>query len=71
MATVHNNANKDDIAKTVIMSGDPLRVKQIAEEYLEDVEFSEDLFHSSPNSFANECNGIVVKTNNYLLQLWA
>ena len=37
MATVHNNANKDDIAKTVIMSGDPLRVKQIAEEYLEDV----------------------------------
>ena len=35
MATAHNEANKGDIAKTVIMSGDPLRVKQIAEKYLE------------------------------------
>ncbi|MBP1545225.1 MAG: hypothetical protein J6A37_01330 [Oscillospiraceae bacterium] len=35
------------------------------EEFFEDAEFSEDRFHSSPNRFANECNGIVVKTNNY------
>ena len=35
MATAHNEANVGDIAKTVIMSGDPLRVKQIAEKYLE------------------------------------
>lgn len=35
MATVHNSANKGDIAKTVLMSGDPLRVKAIAEKYLE------------------------------------
>ncbi len=34
MATAHNSANKGDIAKTVIMSGDPLRVKAIAEKYL-------------------------------------
>ncbi len=35
MATAHNSANKGDIAKTVIMSGDPLRVKQIADKYLD------------------------------------
>lgn len=35
MATAHNSANKGDIAKTVIMSGDPLRVKKIAEKYLD------------------------------------
>ena len=35
MATAHNEANIGDIAKSVIMSGDPLRVKQIAEKYLE------------------------------------
>ncbi len=37
MATAHNEANFGDIAKTVIMSGDPLRVKAIAEKYLENV----------------------------------
>lgn len=35
MATPHNAANIGDIAETVIMSGDPLRVKYIAENYLE------------------------------------
>ncbi len=35
MATPHNEANKGEIAKTVIMSGDPLRIKAIAEKYLE------------------------------------
>lgn len=35
MATVHNSANKEDIAKTVIMPGDPLRSKFIAENFLE------------------------------------
>ena len=35
MATAHNMANPGDIAKTVIMSGDPLRIKKIAEVYLE------------------------------------
>ena len=33
--TPHNNANKGDIAKTVLMPGDPLRAKYIAETYLE------------------------------------
>lgn len=33
--TPHNNANKGDIAKTVLMPGDPLRAKFIAENYLE------------------------------------
>lgn len=33
--TPHNEASKNDIAKTVIMPGDPLRAKMIAEKYLE------------------------------------
>ena len=32
--TPHNNAKKGDIAKTVLMPGDPLRAKVIAEKYL-------------------------------------
>ena len=35
--TPHNNAKKGDIAKTVLMPGDPLRAKYIAENYLTDV----------------------------------
>ncbi len=35
--TPHNNAQKGDIAKTVLMPGDPLRAKFIADTYLEDV----------------------------------
>lgn len=35
MSTPHNNAAKGDIAKTVLMPGDPLRAKFIAENYLE------------------------------------
>ena len=34
--TVHNEANKEDIAKVVIMPGDPLRAKYIAINYLKD-----------------------------------
>lgn len=33
---IHNEAKKDEIAKTVIMPGDPLRAKYIAEKYLDD-----------------------------------
>lgn len=35
MSTPHNAANQGDIAKTVLMPGDPLRAKFIAETYLE------------------------------------
>ena len=35
MSTPHNSANKGDIARTVIMPGDPLRAKFIAERYLD------------------------------------
>lgn len=35
--TVHNEARKEDVAKTVLMPGDPLRAKYIAENFLEDV----------------------------------
>lgn len=35
MPTPHNEANLDDIAKTVIMPGDPLRAKYIAENFLD------------------------------------
>lgn len=36
MPTAHNNAKLGDIAKTVLMPGDPLRAKHIAETYLTD-----------------------------------
>lgn len=35
MATPHNGANKGDIAQTVLLPGDPLRAKFIAETFLE------------------------------------
>ena len=35
MSTPHNSAEKGQIAKTVLMPGDPLRAKYIAENYLE------------------------------------
>ena len=37
MATPHNQAKNGDFAKTVLMPGDPLRAKFIAETFLEDV----------------------------------
>lgn len=37
MGTIHIEANTEDIAKIVLMPGDPLRAKFIAENYLEDV----------------------------------
>lgn len=36
MTTPHNNAQKNEIAKVVLMPGDPLRAKYIAETFLED-----------------------------------
>ena len=36
MSTPHKEANKGDFAKTVIMPGDPLRAKYIAENFLDD-----------------------------------
>ncbi len=38
MTTPHNDAKKGQIAKTVLMPGDPLRAKFIADTFLEDVE---------------------------------
>lgn len=37
MSTPHNAAQKGEIAKTVLMPGDPLRAKYIADHYLENV----------------------------------
>ena len=47
MATPHNQANKGDIAKTVLMPGDPLRAKYLAETYLENVK----QFNATRNMF--------------------
>ncbi len=38
MSTPHIEAQKNQIAKTVLMPGDPLRAKYVAENFLEDVE---------------------------------
>ena len=37
MATPHISAEKGDFAKTVLMPGDPLRAKFIADTFLQDV----------------------------------
>lgn len=37
MSTAHNNAKEGDFAKTVLMPGDPLRAKFIADNFLTDV----------------------------------
>ena len=37
MSTPHNTAKKGDIAKIVLMPGDPLRAEFIANKYLENV----------------------------------
>lgn len=37
MGTPHNDASRGDIAKVVLMPGDPLRAKVVAERYLKDV----------------------------------
>lgn len=41
--TPHIKAKKEEIAKTVIMPGDPLRAKYIAENYLQDVKLVNDV----------------------------
>ena len=47
MATPHNAANMGDIAETILLPGDPLRAKVIAETYLEDAK----QFNSVRNMF--------------------
>ena len=47
MSTPHNEAKKGEIAKTVLMPGDPLRAKYLAETYLEDVK----MFNTVRNMF--------------------
>lgn len=48
MSTPHNAAEKEQIAKTVLMPGDPLRAKYVAENYLEDAK----LVNTVRNAFA-------------------
>ena len=43
MITPHNNAKAGDYAKTVLMPGDPLRAKFIAEVFLEDAHIVNDV----------------------------
>ena len=53
MSTPHNEANKGDFAKTVIMPGDPLRAKYIAENFLDDYKL------------VNQVRGMLAYTGNY------
>lgn len=53
MSTIHNEANKGDIAKTVIMPGDPLRAKYIVENFFEDYKL------------VNQVRGMYAYTGNY------
>ena len=53
MSTPHNEAKLGEIAKTVIMPGDPLRAKYIAENFLEDYKL------------VNSVRGMYAYTGNY------
>ena len=53
MATPHNEANKGDFADVVLMPGDPMRAKLIAETYLEDLKL------------VNQVRGILGYTGTY------
>ena len=44
MATPHNTANPGDIAETILLPGDPLRAKYIAEHFLTDVHGEDEAF---------------------------
>lgn len=62
MPTPHNNAQKGQIAKTVLMPGDPLRAKFIADTFLQDA------------VLVNEVRGMLAYTGTYngnQLPLWA
>ncbi len=41
--TIHNNAKKEEIADVVLMGGDPLRAKWVAENYLQDAKLVSDV----------------------------
>ncbi len=53
MSTPHNSAKNGDIAKTVLMPGDPLRAKYIAENFLDDARL------------VNEVRGMYAYTGSY------
>lgn len=53
MSTPHNSAEKGDFAKTVLMPGDPLRAKYIAENFLSDAKL------------VNEVRGMLAYTGSY------
>ena len=52
--TPHNNAKLGDIAETVLLPGDPLRAKFIAETFLEDVV-------SMSSGFTEDCDFLKYK----------
>ncbi len=53
MSTPHNGANRGDFAKTVLMPGDPLRAKYIAEKFL------------TESKLVNEVRGMLAYTGLY------
>ena len=60
MATPHISAEKGDFAKTVLMPGDPLRAKFIADTFLKDVCFKHIVFLAFFFTVACTDNHIVI-----------
>ena len=50
MSTAHIEAKESDIAKTILMPGDPLRAKYIADNFLSDVK----IVNTVRNMYANK-----------------
>ena len=58
MATPHNEARKGDFAKTVLMPGDPLRARHIAETFLQDARLVNNV--RGIQGYTGTCEGIRV-----------
>ena len=58
MSTPHNNANKGDFAKTVLMPGDPLRAKFIAETFLTEPKLVNNV--RGVQGYTGTCKGVPV-----------
>ena len=56
MSTPHNSAEKGAFAKTVLMPGDPLRAKYIAETYLEEPKLVNNVCISSLGVLSHSCS---------------
>ena len=60
MPTPHNSAKMGDFARTVLMPGDPLRAKFIAETFLTDAALVNNVYQAQRAALSNNANLITM-----------